>query len=250
MDSTSPLPSQLQAALADSLDDPGAPTSGPLTLLLDGSSNSPARNYAAPVRPGVPTAQEISRVIELMRAAGRMPRLEFVAPSPGLEESLLAAGFDLGHRVALMTLDALQPASAPAGFDVSAAPTPEQLLGAAAVQNAAYGDPEPPERTASRLAHNTARGGVVVVAVESASGAVVGCGLATPARRGLCEIAAVAVQEEYRRRGVAAALATALSQGVLALGHQPFLQAEAQEVSLYQRIGYRRVGEVVFAERP
>lgn len=240
----------LQAALADSLDDPEAPTAGPLTLLIDRSSDSPGRNYAAPVRPESPTAQDISRVIALMRAAGRAPRLEFVSPAPALERELLEAGFSLGHRVGLMTLGELKPVSPPAGFELSLAPTQADLFGAAAVQNEAYGDPEPAATTASRLAHNQRVGGWVAVAREVASGDAVGCGLATPQRRGFCEIAAVAVRADVRRRGIASALTSKLTRAVLDAGHQPFLQAEPAEVSLYQQIGYERIGDVVYAEVP
>jgi GNAT superfamily N-acetyltransferase len=244
-----PVPLALiQAALADAVDEPAAPVSGPLTLLLDGSSDSPGRNYAVPVRPEVPGAQDIARLVALMRAAGRMPRLEFVAPAPGLENALLAAGFDLSHRVGLMTLNRLIPRPAPEGYEVSTSPTAADLLGAAAVQNAAYEDPEPAATTASRLARNALRGGVMAVARESASGEVVGAGLATPQRRGLSELAAVGVRADHRRRGVASAMTSALTQAVLDLGHQPFLQAEAQEIPLYQGIGYEQVGEIVFAE--
>ncbi|MBA3906936.1 MAG: hypothetical protein H0X35_09685 [Pseudonocardiales bacterium] len=238
----------LQGALADSLDDPGAPVAGPLTLLIDSTSDSPGRNYAAPVRPEDPTAQDISTVVELMRAADRMPRLEFVAPHPGLERELLAAGFDLSHRVALLTLGTLQPARALEGFEVTSSPTEADLLGAAAAQNSAYEDPEPPETTARRLAHNQRRGGVVAVAREGGTGLVVGAGIATPVRRGWCELAAVGVLAEFRLRGLACAITGELSRAILALGHQPFLQAEEREVSLYQRVGYQRIGEVVFAE--
>lgn len=247
--SVEPVPLALiQAALADAVDEPAAPVAGPLTLLLDRSSDSPGRNYAVPVRPEVPTAQDIATLVALMRAAGRMPRLEFVAPAAGLENALLAAGFDLGHRVGLMTLPRLVHLPAPVGYEVSASPSAEDLLGAAAVQNAAYADPEPAARTASRLARNVALGGVVVFARESASGEVVGAGLATPQRRGLSEIAAVGVRAEHRRRGVASAMTSALTQAVLDLGHQAFLQAEAREMPLYQGIGYEQVGDVVFAE--
>jgi ribosomal protein S18 acetylase RimI-like enzyme len=240
----------LQSVLADAIDEPSALTAGPLTLLIDPASDSPGRNYAAPVRPESPAAQDIATVISLMRAAGRMPRLEYVSPHPTLEAALLEAGFSVDHRVALLALGTLEPAAPPVGFRVTSSPTADDLMGAAAAQNAAYEDPEPPERTASRLANNQRLGGVVAVARDSASGLVVGAGIATPQRRGWCEIAALGVLAEFRLRGIASAVTSELTRAVLAAGHRPFLQAEEREVSLYQRLGYERVGEVVFAELP
>ena len=240
----------LQAALADAIDEPGAPVAGPLTVLIDSSSTSPGRNYAAPVRLEAPTPDDIATVVTLMRAAGRMPRLEFVAPHPELEHALLEAGFRINRRIALLMLGELAGAPVPAGIGVSAHPSDADLLGAAETQNAAYGDPEPARVTAQRLRHNVALGGVTVVATDVQSGEIVGSGLATPPRGGLSEIAAVAVRAAFRRRGIAAAMTAELCRHVRAAGAEPFLQAEPAEVTLYERLGFTQVGRLAVAELP
>jgi hypothetical protein len=59
------------------------------------------------------------------------------------------------------------------------------------------------------------------------------------------------VLPEHRRHGVGRLVTAALTAEALRRGFQPFLQVEKDEPArLYERIGYRRIGEMADARRP
>jgi predicted GNAT family acetyltransferase len=85
-----------------------------------------------------------------------------------------------------------------------------------------------------------------VVVALTADGEYVGTGLHTRPTGGRTEVAAVGVQADHRRRGIASAIGYELSVAASRAGAQPFLQAEGPgERRLYERLGYRVVGEFV-----
>jgi GNAT superfamily N-acetyltransferase len=102
--------------------------------------------------------------------------------------------------------------------------------------------PHPPgPHDIARLTRLTERGGVVAIAVDDSSTAVVGAGLvdATADSPAVGELAAVGVLTEFRRRGIASALGaylarTAHSRGIPLV----FLEAEPGEEQLYRRTGF------------
>src|SRR5439155_3132376 len=76
-------------------------------------------------------------------------------------------------------------------------------------------------------------------------GAVVGAGQTTRAVGGAAELTAVAVAEPYRRRGIAAAVSAFLTDAAHRRGAGlVWLEAAGpDEQRVYERVGYRHVGE-------
>ncbi len=67
----------------------------------------------------------------------------------------------------------------------------------------------------------------------------------------MAEIYAVATAAPHRRRGLAAAVAAALSAIALERGLTPYLQCEGPETQrMYERLGYRPVGELIDLRGP
>ena len=165
----------------------------------------------------------------------------------GVEAALAAAGFTVELRTPVMVSGpgiVLTP-RAPAGITVRVAAGDADLHAAAAVQHEAYEVPHPPSpRDIERLARMVQRGGVVSVAVDDASGQIVGSGLVDVTGPGAStgELAAVAVRAAFRRRGIASALSahlarTAHSQAISLV----FLEAEPAEERIYRRTGFVEV---------
>lgn len=225
---------------------------GPFLVHIDEHSDSPFRNYAVPDDAAAPTAEQVKALVAAFVRQGRMPRLEYVAPAPAVDAALESAGFTLEIRLPVMAIEPGELRSAgrtPDALAVSTATTDAELWDAAAVQNAAYGEPETTQPDLDRLRSTVDRGGAVVLA--RLDGKPAGAGLFTPPSGGLTEIAAVGVLPEFRRRGIASAVGTALTEGAFAAGLRPFLQTETEnEGRLYGRLGYRRIGAVVAMSLP
>jgi len=250
-----PTPAQLQAALLAYISD-SARDVGPFRVLLDTTSAMPGRNYAVPTSARPPAPDEVAELVAVMRSADRQPRFEHVAPHPALELALALAGFKIVRRLPLMILGphGLRPLVRVPNVAIRAA-VDNDMLPAARVQGEAYDDPADPRETASRLRHNAATGGAVMVAVDLSDSMVVGTGLATPPGPGeptaLSEIAAVAVTATHRRRGIGAAIGFHLTTAVHGMGAVPFLQVEEPaEQRIYERIGYIQIGEMHETELP
>jgi len=225
----------------------GAQRVGPFLVHFDEHSESPFRNYAIPDDDAQPSRQDVAELVEAFAQHDRRPRLEYVGPAPAVGEALAGAGFTVDLRLPLMTMvggDLWDPA-APAGVALALVNADDDLLAAAQVQNIAYREPaEAGEHDVARLRATVRAAGAVVLA--SVDGVPAGAGLFTPARDGLCEIAAVGVLPEFRRRGIASAMVAQLSRSVFAIGATPYLQTESEnEQRLYARLGYRTVGELV-----
>lgn len=95
----------------------------------------------------------------------------------------------------------------------------------------------------------TARGGVVTVAIDDASGSVAGTGLVdvpTP-KSGTGELAAVGVLTAFRRRGIASAVSAHLARTAHARGIKVvFLEALPDEEEIYRRTGFADVSAKVW----
>ena len=218
---------------------------GPFLVLLNDGSDNPFSNYAVPVDGAAPTADDVLALIEFFRGKKRLPRLEYVRPAPEVDEPLTAAGFDVAATLTLMATDELGPEPAAAGYQVALITDLAGLRQAVAVQNTAYGDGDR-EPNPSGLVRIVEGGGRVALA--STAGKPAGAGASTEPQGGLVEIAGVGVLPEHRRHGVGALVTWALTAEAIRRGHQPFLQVEKDEpLRVYQRIGYRVVGEMADA---
>lgn len=224
---------------------------GPFLVHIDEHSESPFRNFAIPDDDAAPTAAQVQELIAAFGDHGRTPRLEYVAPAPAVDESLLGAGFTLETRLPLMTVgqDELHDLAVPNDLALITAGSDAELWEVAAVQNVAYGEQEPTQPDLDRLRSTVDRGGAVILARHGDRPA--GAGLFAPPAHGLTEIAAVGVLPEYRRRGIASAVGRALTDAAFAAGVTPFLQTETEnENRLYGRLGYRTIGAVVAMSLP
>lgn len=218
---------------------------GPFLALFDANDDNPFRNYAVPDNGALPTAAQVTDLITAFTERDRRPRLEYVTPAPDVDRPLLAAGFTVDLRLPLMVATEPPEPVSTDGLVVCQASTDTDLRAVALVQNRAYQDSDQTsDADIARLRATLDAGGGVVLARWA--DAPVGAGLHAPSGHGLAEIAAVGVVPEFRRRGVASAVARELTRMVLARGATPFLQTETDNESrLYGKLGYQTVGELV-----
>jgi GNAT superfamily N-acetyltransferase len=221
-------------------------TVGPFSVLIHAESGNPFLNYAVPAEGAAPTTADVAALVGFFRERDRLPRLEYVRPVPAVDTPLVDAGFDVAPTLTLMALGEFTAPEVPAGVDVRLVDGDADLRAAVAVQNTAYGDPDP---AADRLGlpRIVRRGGGVALATAD-DGQPVGSGLFPPPRHGLVEVLGVGVLAGHRRRGIARALAAALTAAALERGHEPFLQVEKDEpLRIYERLGYRVIGTMADA---
>ncbi len=224
-------------------------TVGPFVVLIHTESANPYLNYAVPADGATPTAADVAALVEFFTGRDRLPRLEYVRPAPALDTPLAAAGFDVAPTLTLMALDEFTAAPPGEGFAVRLVEDAAGLKSAVAVQGAAYGEPDLAADPLG-LPGIVRRGGCVALATTDA-GQPVGAGLFPPPRSGLVEVLGVGVLAAHRRRGIARAVAAALTTEALRRGHQPFLQVEKDEpLRIYERLGYRVIGTMVDARLP
>jgi hypothetical protein len=173
-----------------------APRVGPFVLLLDTNDAGPYRNYAVPDDGAEPTPADIDALIAAFADRERKPRLEYLATvCPRVEPALLDAGFGVEARLPVLTC------------------VPEDATVATV-----YGAPEATEHDVARLRGTLDRGGLVALAVDTATGIGVGGGVCAPPYRGVSELAAIGVRAAYRRRGIAAALTGLLTRACPTVG--------------------------------
>jgi GNAT superfamily N-acetyltransferase len=223
-----------------------ATTVGPFLVLINDSSDNPFLNYAVPVDGAAPTAADVAVLITHFTDRARLPRLEYVRPSPPVDDALHTAGFDVDATLTLMALDQFTDTVDAPGYRVSLVTDDASLRQAVATQNTVYGESGEPDP--SGLLRFVRTGGCVALAVEEGTGAPAGAGLYTPEQGGLVEIAGIGVLPEHRRRSVGRLVTQALTAEALRRGYRPFLQVQRDEPArLYQRIGYRMIGEMADA---
>jgi len=223
---------------------------GPFLVLINSGSDNPFSNYAVPTDGAAPTSADVTALIDFCTSRKRLPRLEYVRPAPAVDAPLAAAGFDVAGTLTLMAIETeLTPPPDATGYEIRLVTSEPELRQAVATQNTAYGEPDT-EPNPGGLVRAIAEGGCVALAVATATGAPTGAGAYTPPQGGLVEIAGVGVLPEHRRRGIGALVTWRLSAEAIRLGHQPFLQVEKDEpLRVYQRIGYRVIGEMADARR-
>ncbi len=241
----------MQAALRASIA-AGAYRVGPFLVTIDADATGAFRNYAIPDDGAAPSTVDIAELLAFFAAHDRLPRLEFVAPAPDIEQPLADAGFVIDNRLALLVLpDHTTPADVPVpgGVTLSEPTSDAQLRTLAAMQNAAYGEAGVSDADVARLRSILDAGGAAVAGWQD--GAVVAGGVLAAPRGGRAEIYGVATAAEHRRRGLGSAVAAALTRIARERGIVPYLQAEAAaEQRIYERLGYRKLGELIDSRGP
>ncbi len=231
----------------------GADRVGAFLVTIDPDATGLFRNFAVPDDDAAPTAADVAALTAFFTARDRLPRLEFAAPAPRVEAALAEAGFVVDNRLALLKLPdpgALSQTASVDGVTLDEPDTDEQFRAVARMQNDAYGEAGVSDADVRRLRSTLAAGGAVVAAWSAGKQAVSAAVLAAP-RDGLAEIYAVATASAYRRRGLASAVVSTLSRIALDRGLTPYLQCEGPaEQRMYERLGYRKVGELLDARGP
>jgi hypothetical protein len=227
---------------------------GPFVAAFDTHSDNPWRNYATPDNGAHPSPDDIATLITAFDLHGRIPRLEYVpAAAPEVEGVLTAAGFTVEGRPPIMVAvpGSLPPSSSPSGIAFGFASTDADLLAAASVQNRAYGASEPAgPHDVARLRSCVARGGLVMLARDAATGEAVGSGLVDGPLSGVGELAAVGVTVPFRRRGIAGAMSVDLAVAA----HERrmklvWLEAAPGEEGIYLRAGFTPSGGKLWISR-
>ncbi|QIS23286.1 GNAT family N-acetyltransferase [Nocardia terpenica] len=227
---------------------------GPFLAAFDSHSANPWRNYAVPDDGAQPGTDDVAALVTVFERRGRVPRLEYVpAAAPQVEAALHAAGFTVEGRPPVMVSvpGSLPIAQLPSGVVMQLATSDDELLAAATVQHLAYREPEPPgPNDVARLRSCARRGGLIALAIDTATSRTVGSGLVEPIE-GVGELAAVGVLESFRRRGIA----TAMSLYLAAAAHEHgvrmvWLEAAPDEEHIYLRAGFTPAGRKLWISRP
>ncbi len=189
---------------------------GPFLAAWDPSNANPYLNYAVPDPGAIPGRDEVDTLVGWFRARERLARVEyFPSLAPAVEAALAGAGFEVELRPPVMVCRPAGPRprhTPPSGCHLTMVDpgTAEDVAGAALVAHLAFGEPGAPGRDdLDRLAGMLRRGGRAVLA-RAAGGDPVGAAQCTPAVAGAGEVVGVAVDERWRRRGVATAMVSAL----------------------------------------
>jgi GNAT superfamily N-acetyltransferase len=242
-------PHVLQACLRAGIES-RATQVGPFLVLINSHHDGWFHNYAVPVDGAAPTGADAQALVEFFAAHHRRPRLEYVRPAPAVDAALREAGFTVDATLTLMAVDEPVPPPATPDYRVLLPTDDEHLSQAVLVQDTAYGEPTDQTPDPAGLRSTVRDGGCVALVVHAGTGEPAGAGLFTLPKFGLVEVAGIGVLPEHRRRGVAALVASALTEEALRRGHRPFLQVEKDEPArVYARIGYRVIGEMADARR-
>jgi GNAT superfamily N-acetyltransferase len=240
---------------------------GPFTLFVNEGLGW--RYYARP-RPGETTftAGDVARVRGRQRELVQPEEIEWIEDlAGGVGPAAEAAGLRV-TRMPLMRLprDAFTPVPPPAGSVVSPA-EPGDLARATAVAMLAFGEPGTrigqagPEALAAATAQVDAgtlevgrdrlARGLTVTAVATVEGVPVAVGSHQPIG-GVSEIVGVGSLPAFRRRGLGAAVTSALDEDAFARGVETlFLSAGDETVArVYARVGFRTIGRVGAAAPP
>ncbi|MGR6924277.1 GNAT family N-acetyltransferase [[Actinomadura] parvosata] len=229
---------------------PRAHRAGPFVIRFDEHDDALPFNYAIPDDDAAPTPDEVADLVAAFRERSRMPRLEYVPQAaPKVEEALLAAGFTPEDRFPLLVCppDEVLDAPAHAAVQVRLVTDDAGLWQVARVMNAAFQAPEATAHDVARLRRILDRGGLVAAAADAATGDVVGAGQLGGPHEGVAEVAGIAVLASHRRRGIAGAVTALLTRAGADAGVMTAFLTPADDgaARVYQRVGYRRVGEAL-----
>jgi ribosomal protein S18 acetylase RimI-like enzyme len=228
---------------------------GPFLATFDRESDNPFLSYAVPDDGAVPSPSEVGQLVSAYELHGRTPRLEYLnGAAPAVEPALLAGGFAVEARLALMICmpESLVDLPAPTGIELILPRSDEEVLGLVTAQGEAYGGflSGPAEDTA-RMRRNLAAGAIALLARDAETGEAAGGGICSAPEDGITEIASVGVRAAFRRRGIAGAMVSRLTREAFEAGVTlPFLTPESDaEERIYARAGYVRVSEILHISR-
>lgn len=223
---------------------------GPFLVLFTPGTTSRWLNYAIPDDGAEPSAADVDAMIAVFTDAGRTPRLEFLpSVAPAVEASLVARGLAVEERLPLMTCTptTVRALAAPPGMSLAVPTKDSTMLSMTSLQHEIFQDPQPIDaESIARLRSTVERGGHALVATDVARGALIGAahtvvpvGIAT-------EVVGVAVAPSHRRRGLAAAMVSALARRCFDGGlTTAFLEAAPGADGAYRNAGFERTSTVL-----
>ncbi|MBB4764702.1 GNAT family N-acetyltransferase [Amorphoplanes digitatis] len=241
-----------RAVVANLRTRPNAAESGPFVLGLDHGTDSPHINYATPVPGAEITAADVDALVAAFGA--RPPRLEYVTScAPGLEKLLLGAGLAVEARneYLICTPETLVATSVPAGFELFAPKTDDEIAGVIAVQNEAFGSPGDAGPADLDRQRGVARRGAVFVGARTADGRYAGGGGTVVPSDGICEVGGIAVGAAHRNRGLAGAITAEIAGRLFESGVEvAWLEAGGDDSwRVYERVGFRPAGQRLYIAR-
>lgn len=230
---------------------------GAFLATFDREDDNPFLNYAIPDDAATPSPTEVEALVAAYRERDRRPRLEYIPSlAPAVEPVLVSAGFavEFGGRLPLMTCAAASEVREVVvdRVELVAPSSEDEYRSAASVQWEAYGEQgEAPQRVVDGLRGTVAAGGVVVLARDTETLEPAGAGLCTAPHDGLTELSSVGVRAPFRRRGIAATMASWLTAEAFDKGATGvFLMADGEaEARIYARAGFLLRSEVLHISR-
>lgn len=239
---------------------------GPFTLFVREGPGSPF--YARP-KPGESrfTVADVETVLARQRELGVPRTFEWLMErAPGLGDALRAAGLQIRiHPLMVLGATELAGLDPPAGTTIVTATAEDDLASMMAVAELGFGSPgtaigaHGPEALAGAAAaidptrveihRRRIRGGQTVTVTAWQDGRPVATGSHQPVG-GVTEIVGVATLPALRRRGLGAAVASALAADAFARAAPTvFLSADDDTVArVYARVGFRQIGHAGAAE--
>lgn len=219
---------------------------GPFTATFDPRSTNPYLSYAFPDGDATPSAEDVEALVAAYRRRERVPRLEYLpSVAPAVAATLTRGGFTVEAELAVMTCGAQDVVALPGpdGIVIEPPVTDDDLRGMRLAQHRAFGvgEPEVDDAELARQRESMAEGALAVLARDSATGAVVGGGVATVPAGGVTEIAGIGVLDTHRRRGIAGAITAALTSAATAAGIELAWLTPGDDGAhrVYARAGFR-----------
>lgn len=230
---------------------PNGERTGTFVATFNKEDDNPYLNYAIPGDGADPTPADIEALIAMFEKRRRKPRVECMpGAAPKLEAALLAHGFVADARVPVMLCTPGMKVRMPetVGVEIFAASADDVLAAAELSQAEAYNSPS---HGPAGLKRTLRFGGVVVAARDTASGTIVGAGVATPPLDGVTEIAGIGVRPTFRRRGAAGAMTALLTQEAFAKGITLawLTPGSVDAERIYARAGYAVASEALHISR-
>lgn len=221
---------------------------GPFLATFNPGNDNPYLNYAIPDDGATPSPEDVDSLVAAYERRDRRPRLEYLpSVSPAVEPALVEAGFRVEGRLALMicTPGSERALPVPAGIELIAPASDEELLATATAQHEAYGETAPP--TIDGLRRTVEAGGLVVLARDAETGEPAGGGLCSTPHEGLTEVSSIGVRPAFRGRGIAAAMTAwltreAFAKGVTMAWLTPHMSVDER---LYGRAGFETRSEAL-----
>ena len=226
---------------------------GPFLATFNHDDDNPFLNYAVPDIGATPSLTDVEDLCAAYRQRDRKPRLEYIPSlAPAVEPVLMSADFTVEDRSPVMTCATKADVCVVTAeaVELLAPASDDEYQAAAAVQWEAYeGHGEVPQRAGAGLRKTVEAGGVVVLARDLDTGQPAGAGLCTSPQDGLTELSSVGVGAAFRRRGIAAAMASWLAQHAFASGATGVFLTAGQSERIYARAGFVSHFEMLYISR-